>query len=44
MKALGVRFKSEPVKIMAGPNEGGWTIYFLDPDDITLEMVQPRRS
>ena len=42
MKALGVRFKSEPVKIAAGPNEGGWTIYFLDPDNITLEMVQPR--
>jgi catechol 2,3-dioxygenase-like lactoylglutathione lyase family enzyme len=42
MKSQGVRFKSEPVKIMAGPNEGGWTIYFLDPDDITLEMVQPR--
>jgi catechol 2,3-dioxygenase-like lactoylglutathione lyase family enzyme len=43
MKALGVRFKSEPVRIAAGPNEGGWTIYFLDPDDITLEMVQPRQ-
>jgi catechol 2,3-dioxygenase-like lactoylglutathione lyase family enzyme len=42
MKALGVRFKSEPVNIMAGPNAGGWTIYFLDPDNITLEMVQPR--
>ncbi len=42
MKALGVRFKSEPVSITAGPNAGGWTIYFLDPDNITLEMVQPR--
>jgi lactoylglutathione lyase len=42
MKALGVRFKSEPVRIVAGINEGGWTIYFLDPDNITLEMVQPR--
>jgi catechol 2,3-dioxygenase-like lactoylglutathione lyase family enzyme len=42
MKALGVRFKSDPVKITAGPNEGGWTIYFLDPNDITLEMVQPK--
>ncbi len=41
MKALGVRFKSEPVRITAGRNEGGWTVYFLDPDDITLEMVQP---
>lgn len=42
LKALGVRFKSEPVRITAGPNEGGWTVYFLDPDHITLEMVQPR--
>jgi len=42
MKALGVRFKSAPVRVTAGPNEGGWTIYFLDPDNITLEMVQPR--
>jgi len=42
MKMLGVCFKSELVRIMAGPNEGGWTIYFLDPDNITLEMVQPR--
>lgn len=42
MKALGVRFRSEPVRITAGPNEGGWTVYFLDPDHITLEMVQPR--
>jgi lactoylglutathione lyase len=41
MKALGVRFKSEPVSITAGPNAGGWTVYFLDPDNITLEMVQP---
>ena len=44
MKTLGVRFKSDgPVKIVAGPNEGGWTVYFLDPDNITLEMVQPRQ-
>lgn len=43
MKALGVRFKSEPVRITAGRNEGGWTVYLLDPDNITLEMVQPRK-
>ncbi len=42
MKALGVRFKSEPVHIDGGRNKGGWTVYFLDPDNITLEMVQPR--
>lgn len=44
MKALGVRFKAErPVPIEAGRNKGGYSIYFLDPDDITLEMFQPPR-
>ena len=41
MKALGVRFRSEPVAIEAGRNKGGYTCYFLDPDDITLEIIQP---
>jgi catechol 2,3-dioxygenase-like lactoylglutathione lyase family enzyme len=41
MKALGVRFRSEPVAIEAGINTGGFTCYFLDPDDITLEIIQP---
>ncbi len=40
--AAGVRFKApEPVAIEAGVNKGGFTVYFLDPDDITLEMLQP---
>jgi lactoylglutathione lyase len=37
---LGVRFKSEPNDITAGVNKGGATCYFLDPDDITLEILQ----
>ena len=37
----GVRFKSDPVAIEAGANKGGYTVYFLDPDDITLEIIQP---
>jgi catechol 2,3-dioxygenase-like lactoylglutathione lyase family enzyme len=37
----GVRFRSEPVAIEAGINKGGFTVYFLDPDEITLEMIQP---
>jgi len=42
MKELGVRFKAdEPVAIEAGKNKGGYAIYFLDPDDITLELLQP---
>ena len=42
LKAKGVRFKSDgPVPITAGVNRGGYAVYFLDPDDITLEMLQP---
>lgn len=40
MVDLGVRFKSEPNAITAGINKGGFTCYFLDPDDITLEIIQ----
>ncbi len=40
MLALGVRFRSEPIAIEAGINTGGFTCYFLDPDDITLEIIQ----
>jgi lactoylglutathione lyase len=40
--ALGVRFRSSvPVAIEAGHNRGGYTIYLSDPDDITLEIIQP---
>ena len=38
--AAGVSFKSEPVAITQGPNAGGWAVYFVDPDGITLEMIQ----
>jgi lactoylglutathione lyase len=41
LKAQGVRFRSEPVAITEGVNAGGYTVYLLDPDDITLELVQP---
>lgn len=41
MKALGVRFRNDPVAIEAGRNKGGYTVYLLDPDDITLEIIQP---
>ncbi|MGI8826456.1 MAG: VOC family protein [Chloroflexota bacterium] len=40
MRKLDVRFKSEPVAIEAGPNRGGYTVYFLDCNGITLEMIQ----
>jgi catechol 2,3-dioxygenase-like lactoylglutathione lyase family enzyme len=41
LRAAGVQFRSEPVAITAGINRGGYTVYFLDPDGITLELVQP---
>jgi lactoylglutathione lyase len=44
LSAAGVRFKSEPVSPTTGPNKGGWAIYFVDPDGITLEMIQRPRS
>ncbi|MEV4109606.1 VOC family protein [Nonomuraea sp. NPDC049695] len=41
LSAAGVRFVNPPEAITAGVNEGGYACYFLDPDDITLELVQP---
>jgi catechol 2,3-dioxygenase-like lactoylglutathione lyase family enzyme len=43
LRAKGVRFKSAPVDITHGRNAGGRAVYFFDPDDITLEMIQPAR-
>lgn len=40
LKAKGVRFKSKPVTITAGPNIGGLVIYFYDPDGYALELFQ----
>lgn len=42
LKGLGVKFKAEePIAIEAGVNKGGYTIYFTDPDGVTLELLQP---
>jgi catechol 2,3-dioxygenase-like lactoylglutathione lyase family enzyme len=41
LSARGVRFKSQPVEITAGPNEGGLVVYLFDPDGYTLELFQP---
>jgi catechol 2,3-dioxygenase-like lactoylglutathione lyase family enzyme len=42
LKTLGVQFKADaPVAIEHGVNKGGFTIYFTDPDGITLELLQP---
>ncbi|MDE0171329.1 MAG: VOC family protein [bacterium] len=41
LTAAGVSFFSEPNRIMAGVNEGGYAVYFHDPDQIVLELLQP---
>lgn len=41
LRAKGVRFKSAPVEVDHGRNKGAKVVYFLDPDDITLELIQP---
>jgi lactoylglutathione lyase len=42
MSALGVKFKAaQPVAIEHGVNKGGFAVYFIDPDGITLELLQP---
>lgn len=43
LKAKGVRFKSAPVRITHGRNTGAKAVYLFDPDDITLEMIEPAR-
>jgi catechol 2,3-dioxygenase-like lactoylglutathione lyase family enzyme len=40
LKARGVPFKSSPLEVSAGPNKGTLTVYFTDPDGITLELLQ----
>ena len=43
--SAGVQFKAEsPISIKDGRNKGGYTIYFYDPDGITLELFQPPRK
>jgi len=40
LHTAGVAFRSEPVRVEAGVNEGAHTVYLRDPDDVTLELVQ----
>jgi catechol 2,3-dioxygenase-like lactoylglutathione lyase family enzyme len=41
LSARGVRFKSPPVEVTHGRNKGAKAVYLRDPDDITLEFIQP---
>jgi lactoylglutathione lyase len=40
LKQLGFKFKSQVIPIEQGPNEGGYAVYFLDPDGYTMELLQ----
>jgi catechol 2,3-dioxygenase-like lactoylglutathione lyase family enzyme len=40
LQAKGVKFKTPPVPITAGPHQGGWGAYLFDPDGYTLELHQ----
>ncbi|MEO6848367.1 MAG: VOC family protein [Chthoniobacterales bacterium] len=44
LKALGVKFRSEPQEVTFGVNNGAWAVYFNGPDDIALELLQPRQK
>jgi catechol 2,3-dioxygenase-like lactoylglutathione lyase family enzyme len=44
LKGMGVEFRSPPVEITAGANAGGWGVYLLDPDGITVELFQRPRK
>lgn len=44
LTAQGVRFKSPPVTITAGPNKGGLVAYLYDPDGYMLELFQPPKT
>ena len=43
LRAEGVAFVSEPVRIDGGPNAGGWGVYLRDPNGVLVELFQPPR-
>jgi catechol 2,3-dioxygenase-like lactoylglutathione lyase family enzyme len=43
LHAEGVAFISEPIRIEAGPNTGGYGAYLRDPGGILIELFQPPR-
>ncbi len=44
LRAQGVPFRSEPVLITSGPNQGGLVVYMSDPDGYTIELFQPPQA
>ena len=44
LRAKGVRFRSPPVYIDTGASQGGYALYMLDPDGITVELYHPPKQ
>jgi lactoylglutathione lyase len=40
LESKGVKFNSDPVRIVAGPLKGRSFVYFKDPDGLTLELFE----
>lgn len=40
LRGHGVRFRNPPVEIDEGLNRGSWACYLLDPDGITIELIE----
>jgi catechol 2,3-dioxygenase-like lactoylglutathione lyase family enzyme len=43
LQAAGAQVLSEPIELESGVNKGGFSLYFRDPDGITMELFQPAR-
>ena len=41
LRDAGVDFISEPLVVVAGPNEGKKAVYLRDPDGIIVQVIQP---
>src|SRR5947209_2687225 len=42
LTALGVKSVSKPVTPTIGPNQGGRSVYFIDPDGFRVELIQTK--
>lgn len=45
LRSVGCPARSvRPIEITAGPNKGGWAVYFADPDGYPIEFIQRARG
>jgi catechol 2,3-dioxygenase-like lactoylglutathione lyase family enzyme len=43
LRSAGAQTFSQPIELESGVNKGGFSLYFRDPDGITMELFQPAR-